>query len=129
MRDVAQSPLRPAELARLLLNALDVSAATSRRRKRDQKPDAVGLSLKRALLERMVGDDPDPDMFGDWLLDEILAAPASGARRAMGAEILDEYRLATADAGFARWLVQAAAAGGRHRDSPVERGPRPLPSR
>ncbi|MGI9146139.1 MAG: hypothetical protein ACR2IK_06285 [Chloroflexota bacterium] len=69
----------------------------------------MGLSLKRALLERILADDPDPEMFGDWLLDEILNATATGPRRATGAQILDEYRLAAADPAYTHWLSYAGA--------------------
>jgi hypothetical protein len=110
MTDTVQPSGRPAEFAALLLTGLDVSAAISRRRKRDQKPDDVGLGLKRILLERIVADDPDPGTFGEWLLDQVLSMPVSGAWRAMAADILDDYCLARTDPAFERWLRECAVA-------------------
>src|SRR5688500_4913591 len=51
--------LRPAQVCRGLLAALDASDGRRRARKRDQTPDAIGLAAKRELLERAVRDDPD----------------------------------------------------------------------
>jgi hypothetical protein len=125
--EVVQSPPRPSEFARLLLHALDVAAAASRRRKRDQQPDEVGLRLKRALLERMIAEDPDPEALGDWLLDEILDGSATGPRRAVGADILGEYRLAAGDPSFARWLTQSASQAANQNESGASKGRRRAP--
>jgi hypothetical protein len=53
-------PLRPAEVCRALLAALDASEGRRRRRKRDTTPDAIGLAIKRCLLEQAVREDPAP---------------------------------------------------------------------
>src|SRR5438132_12968000 len=45
---------RPAVVCRELLAALDASEGRRRRRKRDTTPDAIGLTIKRDLLERAV---------------------------------------------------------------------------
>ena len=42
--------LRPADVCRALLAALDASDGRRRKRKRDQTADAIGLALKRTLL-------------------------------------------------------------------------------
>ncbi|HWP35789.1 MAG TPA: hypothetical protein VNM66_09345 [Thermodesulfobacteriota bacterium] len=103
------TPLRPAEVCRRLLAALDASEGRRRRRKRDTSPDAIGLAIKRELLERAVREDPEPEAFEAWLFEQALAAGAgSGPVRAMALEILDEWRLAGASPEFKAWLDQGA---------------------
>jgi hypothetical protein len=102
------TPLRPSEFSRQSLRALDASEGRRKRRKRDTTPDALGMELKRALMARAAEDDPAPADFEAWLLKQVLAAPASGPVQAMCAELLDEYRLATLDPGFGRWLADGA---------------------
>jgi hypothetical protein len=107
---------RPGAVARQLLGSLDAADGRRRRRQRDTTPDALGLGLKRELLERLADADPAPARLEAWLLDVALAASASGPMRAVCAEVLDDYRLAQADGRFARWLADGApsadAAGG-----------------
>ena len=55
--------LRPAAFCGALLSALDASDGRRRRRKRDTTPDAIGMSLKRSLLDEAIAADPDPDGF------------------------------------------------------------------
>lgn len=119
--------LRPGRLCQLLLNALQAAEGQTRKRKRDQKPDAVGLALKRAVLLNAVEQDPDPEQFEAWLMAQALASPASGGVIAMCTEILDDYRLACVDPRFRAWLEAGApsddARGGRPRsDAEVHRG-------
>src|SRR2546425_7224814 len=86
-------PPRPGEVCRELLAALEASEGRRRRRKRDTTPDAIGLGIKRALLEGAVADDPDPAAFEGWLLERCLAAGGeAGATRAMALEVLAEWR-------------------------------------
>src|SRR4051812_17858389 len=61
--------LRPSHVCRALLSALDAADGRRRKRKRDQTADAIGLALKRTLLERAVADDPEPAAFEQWLLE------------------------------------------------------------
>jgi len=98
--------LRPADLCAELLAALDASDGRRRRRKRDTTPDAIGLGIKRTLLERAAADDPAPAEFEGWLLAQCLAATDTGigAVRAMAIEILAEWRLAAASPTFKTWL-------------------------
>jgi hypothetical protein len=94
-----------------LLAALDASEGRRKRRKRDTTADAIGLGIKRDLLEATLADDPEPQAFEAWLLQRCLAASAGasvGAARAMALEILGEWRLAEASPDFARWLEQGA---------------------
>jgi hypothetical protein len=88
----------PAEFARTLLAAADdASEGRRRRRKRDTTPDAIGLSIKRSLLESAVADDPSAQEFEGWLLEQCTACcgpHGAGAVQAMALEILDEWHLA-----------------------------------
>jgi hypothetical protein len=70
--------LRPARVCGELLEALAASEARSRKRKRDQRPDVIGLGIKRDLLEAAVREDPQPDDFEGWLLDRVTAAGSGG---------------------------------------------------
>jgi hypothetical protein len=102
---------RPAQVCRALLAALEAAEGRRRRRKRDQTPDAFGLSIKRALLERVVAEDPAPDAFEAWLLQYPLTCQApelTGPARAMARAVFDDWRLANASGEFRRWLEQGA---------------------
>ncbi|MCW5851859.1 MAG: type III secretion fhipep protein [Anaerolineae bacterium] len=100
--------LTPAEFSRQALLALDASEGRSKRRKRDQTPDRLGMDLKRELLQRVAEEAPAPDEFEGWLLQQVILAPASGPVRAMGADILNEYRLSCFDPSFEAWLAEGA---------------------
>lgn len=104
------SMLRPATVCRHLLDALEASEGRRRRRKRDTRPDAIGLGIKRTLLEAAVADDPDPDAFEAWLLERTLE---DGAAQAMAREILAEVRLAAASPAFRAWLEAGAESADR----------------
>lgn len=100
--------LTPGDFSRQALLALDASEGRSKRRKRDQTPDRLGMDLKRELLGRAAADNPSPEEFEGWLLQQVLAAPASGPVRAMCADILNEYRLSCFDPSFEAWLAEGA---------------------
>lgn len=105
--------LRPADVCRQLLMALDASEGRRRRRKRDTNPDAIGMAIKRRLLEETVREDPAPADFEGWLLDWCLTTgardgSASGPLRAMALEVLAEWRLAAAAEPFRDWLRAGA---------------------
>ena len=100
---------RPGEICAELLAALDASEGRRRRRKRDTTPDAIGLTMKRELLERAVAADPDPDRFEEWLYEQCLAAgPSEGGVRAMALSVFEEWRLAQDAAAFGDWLARGA---------------------
>lgn len=102
---------RPRDVGRALLAALDAAEGRKRQRKRDQTPDAIGLAVKRTLLERLVAEDPAPDAFEAWLLayPESCAAPELvGPARAMARAVFDEWRLAHSSLAFRRWLEDGA---------------------
>jgi hypothetical protein len=103
--------VRPAQLCAALLAALDAADGRTRRRKRDQTPDRIGLGIKRRLLEDAVRDDPAPEAFEGWLLERCLAgegAAGVGPVRAMALDVLLEWRLARSVRSFAEWLARGA---------------------
>lgn len=122
------SVLAPGEFCRLSLRALESAEGRTRRRKRDQTPDTLGLGIKRDLLERAAEANPATEAFEAWLLEQVLASPASGPVRAMCIQILDEYRAAQLSPGLSDWLLRGAPsadaeAEGRPRsDEEVSRG-------
>ena len=106
---MSEAEPRPADLCRRLLQAMDASEGRRRQRKRDTTPDAIGLGLKRGLLEGAVQEDPAPEAFEGWLRARCLASgQASGPLRAMALEILEEWRLARAASSFRAWLERGA---------------------
>lgn len=103
--------LRPKDVCRALLAALDASDGRRRKRKRDQTADAIGLAIKRALLERAVEDDPAPQAFERWLLEypPTCTGPGeAGPALAMARAVFDEWRLAHSLREFRVWLEQGA---------------------
>jgi hypothetical protein len=101
--------VRPAGICRQLLDAMEGSEGRRKRRKRNTTPDAIGMTIKRDLLERVVADDPSPAEFEGWLFEQALAAgPLAGATRAMALQIWDEWQMAVASPGFRGWLAEGA---------------------
>lgn len=101
--------LRPADVCRRLLMALEATEGRRRKRKRNTTTDAIGLSIKRDLFEAAIAADPDPDDFEAWLLEYCLQfGLASGPVRAMALEVFDEYRLAVQAASLRAWLDRGA---------------------
>ena len=118
--------LRPAEVCKALLAALDAAEGRKRKRKRDQTPDTIGLSIKRSLLERAIEDDPNPDAFEEWLLrypNHCNTPQWPGAVSAMARALLDEWRLAHSLVEFRAWLEQGAPSDDAKDDRPKERAP------
>jgi hypothetical protein len=102
-------PLRPAEFCRQLLAALDASEGRRKRRKRDTTPDAIGMAIKRDLLESVAQENPAPEAFERWLMERCQAAGvASGPVRAMALDVYAEWQLAEASRSFQTWLEQGA---------------------
>jgi molybdenum cofactor guanylyltransferase len=102
---------RPADVCRALLAALDAADGRRRKRKRDQTPDAMGLAVKRDLLERAVEEDPSAEGFEEWLLNYPFTCKApelAGPSQAMARAVFDEWRLAHSSAEFRRWLQDGA---------------------
>jgi hypothetical protein len=105
------STLRPAEVCRALLAALDAADGRRRRRKRDQTPDAFGLAIKRDLLRCAVAEDPSPEEFEGWLLhypSTRNAPELAGPAAAMARAVFEEWQLAHSMGAFRRWLEEGA---------------------
>ena len=103
--------IRPAQVCRALLAALEGAEGQRKRRKRDQTPDAIGLAVKRGLLERAVEADPEPEAFEEWLLNysqTCVAADLAGPASAMARAVFDEWQLAHSLKEFKVWLDQGA---------------------
>jgi hypothetical protein len=116
--------LRPADVCQALLAALEAAEGRRRKRKRDQTPDAIGLSIKRALLARVVEDNPSAESFEEWLLHypEKCDTPEwSGAVSAMARSVLEEWRLAHSLGEFRVWLEQGAPSDDAKDEKPRER--------
>jgi hypothetical protein len=101
--------LRPAEFCREVIASLEASEGRRRRRKRDTTPDAIGLSMKRRLLEQGIADDPEPEAFESWLFERCLAeGPGNGGLRAVALSVLEEWRFTADVDGFREWLAAGA---------------------
>ena len=103
--------LRPADVCRALLAALEASEGRRRQRKRDQTPDAFGLAVKRDLLHQVVAQDPAPEAFEAWLLhypSTCAARELAGPASAMARAVFEEWRLAHAMGEFRSWLERGA---------------------
>jgi hypothetical protein len=83
MPQSALEKVRPGYVCQALLAALDASEGRRRRRKRDQTPDAIGLAIKRRLLEQAVREEHVPFLKnGAWRRRwSILEIGSSKARR------------------------------------------------
>jgi hypothetical protein len=131
MSSAGNSPSpRPAEICAALLAALDAAEGLRRNRKRDQTPDGIGLAIKRELLQRAVREDPDPEVFEEWLLQCASAgASESPGVSAMARAIFDEWRLAHSLHEFKNWLDQGAPSAdadeGKRKPGHAEQGERP----
>ena len=116
--------LRPADICKALLAALDAADGRRRSRKRDQTPDMIGLSIKRVLLERAVQEDPNPEAFDEWLLNypaRYAESDSAGAVSAMARAVLEEWRLAHSLPEFRVWLEQGAPSDDSKDEKPRER--------
>src|ERR1051325_4053158 len=113
--------LRPADVCRALLAALDGAEGRRRKRKRDQTPDAIGLTVKRKILEHAVEENPDPETFESWLLNYSQSEDRSGAVAAMARSVLDEWRLAHSMGEFRVWLEQGGPSDDAKDENAKER--------
>ena len=78
-------------------------------RKRNPTPDAIGMAIKRDLLESVTQENPAPEAFERWLMERCQSAGvASGPVRAMALDVYAEWRLAEASRSFQAWLERGA---------------------
>jgi hypothetical protein len=121
MPQALEASVRPAQVSRALLNALDAAEGRRRRRKRDTTPDAIGLAIKRFLLEQAVKEDPDPETFEPWLLRCQVSIgeqpPSPGAVAAMARSVYEEWQLAHSSDNFRDWLEHGAPSDDAFDDS------------
>jgi hypothetical protein len=103
-----RSELTPAEFSHHSLQAIEAAEGRRKKRKRDTGPDLTGMGIKRELLERAIAEEPAPDEFEAWLLQQVIASPASGPVRAMAIEILADYQNACSVQSFGSWLEDGA---------------------
>jgi hypothetical protein len=110
MEKMTRSTISPAAVCQALLAALDAAEGLRRKRKRDQTPDRIGLSIKRDLLQRVVSENPSPEAFEEWLLESAqpYAPELAGAVAAMARAIFDEWKLAHSLDAFKTWLDHGA---------------------
>jgi hypothetical protein len=105
------SLLRPADVCRALLAALEAAEGRRRKRKRDQTPDAFGLGIKRELLRSAIEADPEPQAFEAWLLEyprSCARVELTGPASAMARAVFEEWRLAHHMGEFRQWLESGA---------------------
>jgi hypothetical protein len=106
MNDIAP---RPAAICQQLLQAMDAAEGRRKRRKRNTTPDALGMEIKRELLEAAIVEDPAPGDFEAWLFHRVqTAGPLSGATRAMALQIRDEWQFVLFSGDFRQWLAAGA---------------------
>jgi len=92
-----------------LLQAMGASEGRRKRRKRDTTPDALGMEVKRGLLEAAIAADPEAVDFEAWLFARVQGAGAlAGATRAMALQVREEWEFAVASGGFRDWLAAGA---------------------
>lgn len=104
---------------------MDAAEGRRKRRKRNTTPDALGMDIKRALLEAAVADDPEPDDFESWLFAQVQEAGArAGAARAMALEVRDDWHFALASGGFRDWLAAGAPSDDRRVGADMGLDPR-----
>ena len=106
----------PARFCHALLEAMEASEGRRKRRARDTTPDAIGMGIKRELLEAAVRDAPLAEEFEAWLVQRCLdAGTGDGPVRAMALSIWDEWRLSAVQPDFRDWLARGAPSDDRER--------------
>ena len=123
MTEMAESSApRPARVCGELLAAIEASEGRRKRRARNTTADAIGLEIKRQLLEEIIRDDPEGDELEEWLVERCRReGAADGPVRAMALVIWDEWRLASTTAAFRRWLEEGAPSADRESTITRER--------
>jgi hypothetical protein len=118
--------MRPRDVALLLLNSGEL---LPRQRLRSQTPDAVGLELKRRLLQSLVALDPEPAEL-DTALERLVLEGGTpvGPLRALALAFRDEWQALPANP---QWIEYLQAESARQRAcekmGPGSGGPAPVP--
>ncbi len=101
----SDSPLRPADFARIALAA----SSPARMRARDQQADVAGDELRRRVLNRLVVVDPEPEELESALLAIVfeLGEP-TGPVRGVCTAVLQEWEQARPQSDGWRFLVDEA---------------------
>jgi len=108
------SELRPRQFCAEVLTSLEASEGRRKRRRRDTTPDAIGLQIKRELLEEIISADPASEDFEAWLVLRCQRDGLSdGPIRAMALSVWEEWRLASSAVEFRRWLAEGAPSDDR----------------
>jgi hypothetical protein len=119
--------LRPADVCRSLLAAVEASEGRRKRRQRNTTPDAIGLAIKRALLERVVEENPAPEAFEEWLMNYPFrqqTAESAGAVAAIARNVFEEWQLAHSSEEFRTWLERGAPSDDTRAEKPKGSGER-----
>lgn len=111
----AAGQMRPTDFARHALATIEASEGRRKRRKRNTTPDALGLEMKREILEGITAADPPPEDLEGHLLSLIHRSDFPGPLRALCGEVLDEYRLALISGQFRDWLESGAPSEDREQ--------------
>jgi hypothetical protein len=126
MSDSAQAheqaaPLRPADLAHLLLAGGDL---LPRQRARDQQADLAGMELKRRVLHLLIALDPEPQEL-DSALDRIIAeiGPPYGPTRGICLNVRYDWEAACSSPQFIAWLIDQAVREGEGQRRGKQRAP------
>lgn len=119
--DPAQAPLRPADLAHLLLAGGDL---LPRQRARDQQADLAGMELKRRVLHLLIAIDPEPDDL-DAALDRMIAevGPPFGPTRGICLSVRYDWEAACSSPQFIAWLIDEAVREGEGQRRGKKRAP------
>lgn len=119
--EAAQAPLRPADLAHLLLAGGDL---LPRQRARDQQADLAGMELKRRVLHQLIALDPEPEDL-DAALDQIIAeiGPPFGPTRGICLNVRYDWEAACSSPQFIAWLIDEAVREGQGQRRGKKRAP------
>ena len=116
-----EAPLRPADLAHLLLAGGDL---LPRQRARDQQADLAGMELKRRVLHLLLALDPEPEDL-DAALDRIIAeiGPPFGPTRGICLNVRYDWEAACSSPQFIAWLIDEAVREGEGQRRGKKRAP------
>ncbi|HEY0736802.1 MAG TPA: hypothetical protein VGD69_17920 [Herpetosiphonaceae bacterium] len=116
-----EAPLRPADLAHLLLAGGDL---LPRQRARDQQADLAGMELKRRVLHLLIALDPEPEEL-DAALDRIIAeiGPPFGPTRGICLNVRYDWEAACTSPQFIAWLIDEAVREGEGQRRGKKRAP------